>query len=127
MTSPTATSAGPSASGRGLTIFLGAWICAAAIGTAHQVHHFGSGVVAALGNSIFLSLLGAFVGPLVGLLSGAPYFTWQFKVSLASALSVAIGLFLIGVRGQASWWRRAVGIAGVLLWMIAGLLGFGPQ
>ena len=112
---------------RGIKTFLGAWVCVAVIGTAHHLLHFRSGLAAALGASVFLPLAGALLGPLVGLLSGAPYFTWQFKLCLAAGLALSIGLVLVGVRGEASWWRWLVGGAGALLWMIAGLMGFGPS
>lgn len=112
---------------RAIKTLLGAWAFAAVLGTAHHVIHFRSDLGATLSSSVFLPVLGALLGPFVGLLSGAPYFTWQFKVCLASALSVSVGLFLVGVQGQASWWRWLVGGAGALLWMVAGLIGFGPQ
>jgi hypothetical protein len=94
---------------------------------AHHIVHFGSDAVTALSAALFLPLLGAALGPFVGFLSGAPYFTWQFKLCLAGALALSVGLVWIGVRGEATWWRWIVGIAGALLWMLAGLLGFGPQ
>ena len=116
-----------SALARGLKMFLAAWGCAAVIGTAHHVIQFRSGLLLAVGSSVFLPLLGALVGPLVGLGSGAPFFTWDFKLGLAAALVVSVALVVVGVRGEASWWRWLTGIAGVLLWMVAGLVGFGPQ
>ena len=112
---------------RGLKIFLAAWCCAAVLGTAQHLIQFRSGLLLAVGSSVFLPLLGALLGPLVGLVSGAPSFTWGFKLSLAATLLVSVALVVVGVRGEASWWRWLTGIAGVLLWMVAGLVGFGPQ
>lgn len=108
-------------------MFLAAWGCAAVIGTAWSLIHFRSGLLLAVESSVFLPLLGALVGPFVGLGSGAPFFTWAFRLGLAAALVVSVALVVVGVRGEASWWRWLTGIAGVLLWMVAGLVGFGPQ
>ncbi|MDD5411887.1 MAG: hypothetical protein PHF31_10820 [Methylobacter sp.] len=97
------------------------------IGTVHGVTHFHMAFLPSLGNSIFLSLIGAFIGPSVGLISTDSYFVWQFKFGLALALLLAVILIRIGISGRLTWWRYLLGIIGINLWMIAGLMGFWPQ
>ncbi|MGR8933379.1 MAG: hypothetical protein ACU837_03205 [Gammaproteobacteria bacterium] len=97
------------------------------VSTIHGVTHFHMALLPFLGNSLFLSFIGAFVGPFVGLTSTEPYFAWPLKVGLALVLLLAAILFSIGVSGRLTWWRYLLGIIGVNIWMVAGLMGVGPQ
>jgi hypothetical protein len=110
-----------------LQVILLGWLCAVLIGAVHGVTHFSMDPLSSLGNSVFLSLLGALAGPFVGLLNTGPYFRWTFKLALALALILAAVLIVVGTSGKAMWWRWLLGIAGVILWITAGLIGFGPQ
>lgn len=81
----------------------------------------------ALASSLLIPFLGLFVGPVVGLASTAPYFSAGFKLALLFALIGILGLFLVGLRFRRAWWGKLLAIGAVWLWILAGLVGFGPQ
>ena len=80
-----------------------------------------------LGAGLFLLPLGGIAGVFVGLTSTAPYFTSSFKLALAAALVFAVTLFIIGYKFRNQFWGKALNAAGVYLWCLSGLIGFGPQ
>ena len=81
----------------------------------------------ALASSVLIPLLGLFVGPVVGLVSTAPYFSAGFKLALLFALIGILGIFMVGLRFRRAWWGKLLAIGAVWLWIVAGLVGFGPQ
>ncbi|WAS89767.1 hypothetical protein [Nannocystis punicea] len=101
------------------------WACGVLILAVHGVTHFHMDPLSSLTNSVFVSFLGSF-GAFVGLIGTGPYFTWTFKLAIAGAVALAIALFFVATRGQATWWRWLLGIVAVNLWLCAGLIGFGP-
>jgi len=85
------------------------------------------GVLDALPGALLIPFLGLFVGPVVGLVSTAPYFSAGFKLALLFALIGILGLFMVGLRFRRAWWGKLLAIGAVWLWILAGLVGFGPQ
>lgn len=80
-----------------------------------------------LGAGLFMFPLGGIVGVVVGLSSTEPYFTSSFKIVLSSVLFLAVMLFIVGFRFRERLWGKIINAAGVYLWCVAGLIGFGPQ
>lgn len=81
----------------------------------------------ALASALLIPFLGLFVGPVVGLVSTAPYFSAGFKLALLFALIGILGLFMVGLRFRRAWQGKLLAIGAVWLWILAGLVGFGPQ
>lgn len=73
---------------------------------------------------VFLSMV---LGPIVGLSTTGPYFTWQFKLGLSFALFCAALLIFAGVRFFDRRFGRPMLLLGGIVWTVAGGLGFGPQ
>lgn len=67
------------------------------------------------------------LGPVVGLGSTAPYFTWEFKLGLGFALFCAALLIFSGVRFFDRRFGKPMLLLGGIVWTVAGVLGFGPQ
>lgn len=72
-------------------------------------------------------LIGAVVGPVVGLTSDEPYFTAIFKIGLVCGLIVAAAMMWLGWRRRERLWGQGLVVGGAVGWAICGLLGFGPQ
>ena len=78
-------------------------------------------------SAFLLVLLSAVLGPFVGLASEAPYFTLQFKLSLAGGLFFSLLLVFAGARFFDRKWGKLLILFGSICWTVAGGLGFGPQ
>lgn len=78
-------------------------------------------------SAFLLVLLSAVLGPFVGLASEAPYFTLQFKLSLAAGLFASTLLVFAGVRFFDRPWGKLLILFGSICWTVAGGVGFGPQ
>jgi hypothetical protein len=72
-------------------------------------------------------LLSMVLGPIVGLSTTGPYFTWQFKLGLGFALFCAALLIFAGVQFFDRRFGRPMLLLGGIIWTVAGGLGFGPQ
>lgn len=92
-----------------------------------RVTHAPQGALTALGTALLIPLLGMSLGPLVGLMSTAPYFSAAFKLELLFALVAAAGLFGVGLRFRRASWGKLLAIGSVWLWILAGIFGLGPQ
>jgi hypothetical protein len=91
------------------------------------VTHTPQGALTAVGTALLIPLLGLSLGPLVGLMSTAPYFSAAFKLELLVALVAAAGLFGVGLRFRRALWGKLLALGSVWLWILAGLFGLGPQ
>lgn len=80
-----------------------------------------------LGAGLFFLPLGGTLGIYVGLTSTAQFFTSAFKIALAASLVFAIILFFVGYKHRSNLWGKALNAAGVYVWCLSGLVGFGPQ
>lgn len=83
--------------------------------------------ISTLGAGFILLPLGGVVGVYVGIISPNSYLTRESQFLLGIACFMAALMFVIGYRYRKRIWGKIVNAAGVYLWCIAGLVGFGPQ
>ena len=80
-----------------------------------------------LGGALLLLPLGGTVGLWVGFTSSNEFFTPQFKAGLALACAISLALVCVGWPQRQHFWGKAFCAAGLYLWCMAGVVGFGPQ
>jgi len=80
-----------------------------------------------LGYGPLILILGGVVGVFTGFTSEAPYFTSEFRLLLGTACTLCIVMFVTGIKFKDRFWGKALNSAGVYLWCVSGLFGFGPQ
>lgn len=79
------------------------------------------------GAALVLLPLGATHGVAAGLLSRAPHVTPAFRCTMLIACLICVALFATGYRFRTRLAGKLLCAAGLYLWCITGLIGFGAQ